>query len=85
MHSLPAITSHFGLPASHTHSSCGPEILFLYQIYGEATGLCPLPGSVNSPFHGQLISIVSAASNKKGILMSLEENWLLCTNFNTVL
>lgn len=74
MHSLAAITSHFGLPVSHTHSSCRPEILFLYQIYGEATGLHPLHGSADSLFHGQLPSMVSAASNKKDILMSLEES-----------
>lgn len=86
MHSHPAITSHFGLPVSHTQSSCGPEILFLYQTYGEATGLHLLPGSAGSPFHGQLLSMVSTASNKKKVfLMSLEESWLLCTNFNMVL
>lgn len=75
------VTSHFGLPVSHAHPSCGPETLLVYLyiecIYNiQATGLHLLPGSPGSLFHGQLLSMVSTASNTKDILMSLEESWL---------
>lgn len=80
------------LPLTHiddrqlqSNSCCRPGILFLYQIHKEAIALHPLPGFADSLFHGQLLSIVSAASNKKDILMSPEESWLLCPNFNMVL
>lgn len=77
--------THIGDRHLQSNLSCTPGILFLYQIHGEAIGLHSLTGFVDTLFHGQLLSIVSAASNKKDILMSTEKSWLLCPNFNTVL
>lgn len=52
---------------------------------GKLIGLHPLPGLADSLFCGHLLSIVSAANNKKDLLKPLKGSWVLYLNFSMVL
>lgn len=72
------------LSLTHTHL-VDLKFYFYIKCMGKLLDYIRCLGVQTSLFHGQLLSMVSTASNKKGILISLEESWLLCTNFNMVL